>query len=90
MYLLYFSVVGVFWCRLVYFGVFCVVGVVWISCCIFCSYTRFILIDNNQNYVNPNLREHQKYCGVCHRRFVCLIYVFFYVEGVVVVVCLMK
>ena len=43
-----------------YFGVACVVGVVWCSCCSFCSYTRFILTDNNQNYVNPNLREHQK------------------------------
>ena len=75
-----------------YFGVVCVVGVVWSSCCSFCSYTRFIIRDNNQNYVNLNLREHQKNCCVCHRHFVCLIYVyiFFYFEGVVVVICLMK
>ena len=43
-----------------YFGVGCVVGVVWCCCCSFCSYTRFVLIDNNQIYVNPNLREHLK------------------------------
>ena len=74
-----------------YFGVVCVVVVVWSSCCSFCSYTRFIIRDNNQNYVNPNLREHQENCCVCPRRFVCLIYIYiFYFMGVVVVVCLMK
>ena len=74
-----------------YFGVVCIVSVVWCSCCSFCSYTRFILKDNDQNYVNPNLREHHKNCCLSHRRFLCLIYINFYVESVVVVVvCLMK
>ena len=62
-----------------YFGVACVVGVVWCSCSSFCSYTRFVLIDNNQIYVNPNL---------CVIGDFSVSYIFFYVEGVVVVVCL--
>ena len=70
------SVVGIVtvarrsWCIVVY------VGVVWSSCCSFCSYTRFILRDNNQNYTNPNLRERHNNCCVRHRFFVCLIYIF--------------
>ena len=71
-------------------GVVCVVVVVWCSCCSCCGYTRFILTDKNQNYVNPNLREHQKNYCVCHWRLLCLIDISFYVKGVVVVVCLMK
>ena len=67
---MYFGVV----CVVGVVGVVCVVGGVWSSCC---SYTRFIIRDNDQKIINNNSREHPKNCCVCHRRFVCLIYVYF-------------
>ena len=70
-----------------YFGVVDVVDVVWSSCCSFCSYTRFIIRDN-QNYVNLNLREHQKNCCVCHRRFFFFnICIYFFILRVFLLLC---
>ena len=71
-----------------YFVVVCVVGVVWSSCCSFCSYTRFILRDNYQNYANPNLREHQKQLlGVSS--VLCLFNIYFFMLRVLLLLLLL-